>query len=89
MARTATYQPTILLVGNTNVGKSTLFNGVTGAHQAMVNAPGTTVEMLAGTWKKLGARIIDLPGTYSLIPKVQTRRWWLASLPPHTANTSI
>lgn len=69
MARTATYQPTILLVGNTNVGKSTLFNGVTGAHQAMVNAPGTTVEMLAGTWKKLGARIIDLPGTYSLIPQ--------------------
>ncbi|TBW21613.1 ferrous iron transport protein B [Arcanobacterium bovis] len=55
-------------MGNTNVGKSTLFNGVTGAHQAMINAPGTTVEVMAGTWRTLGVRILDLPGTYSLIP---------------------
>ncbi|MBM7824179.1 ferrous iron transport protein B [Arcanobacterium pluranimalium] len=59
---------TVLLVGNTNVGKSTLFNGVTGAHQAMINAPGTTVEVMAGKWRTLGVRILDLPGTYSLIP---------------------
>ncbi|QOR48691.1 ferrous iron transporter B [Trueperella pecoris] len=58
----------IALVGNPNVGKSTLFNGVTGSRQAVVNAPGTTVEVKAGTWKSLGARILDLPGTYSLIP---------------------
>ncbi|MDC4233501.1 ferrous iron transport protein B [Actinomyces sp. B33] len=60
-------QPTILLVGNPNVGKSTLFNLVTGARQAVVNAPGTTVEVMAGTWSSLGARVLDLPGTYSLI----------------------
>ncbi|MCI5825257.1 MAG: ferrous iron transport protein B [Arcanobacterium sp.] len=60
--------PSVLLIGNTNVGKSTLFNAVTGAHQAIVNAPGTTVEVMAGTWKSIGARVLDLPGTYSLIP---------------------
>lgn len=59
--------PTIVLVGNPNVGKSTLFNAVTGAHQAVVNAPGTTVEVMTGTWKKIGAHILDLPGTYSLV----------------------
>lgn len=59
--------PTIVLVGNPNVGKSTLFNAVTGARQAVVNAPGTTVEVMTGTWKKIGARILDLPGTYSLV----------------------
>ncbi|WP_246462348.1 ferrous iron transporter B [Trueperella pecoris] len=58
----------IALVGNPNVGKSTLFNGVTGSRQAVVNAPGTTVEVKAGTWKSLGVRILDLPGTYSLVP---------------------
>lgn len=59
---------TIALVGNPNVGKSTLFNGVTGARQAVINAPGTTVEVKAGTWRSLGARVLDLPGAYSLIP---------------------
>lgn len=58
---------TILLVGNPNVGKSTLFNALTGARQQVVNAPGTTVEMKRGTWRALGADLIDLPGTYSLI----------------------
>lgn len=60
-------EPTIVLIGNPNVGKSTLFNQVTGAHQAVVNAPGTTVECMSGTWSAIGARVLDLPGTYSLI----------------------
>ena len=60
--------PTVALVGNPNVGKSTIFNGATGARQRTVNAPGTTVEVKAGNWKAVGARILDLPGTYSLIP---------------------
>ncbi|QWW19849.1 ferrous iron transporter B [Schaalia sp. 19OD2882] len=59
--------PTVLLIGNPNVGKSTLFNTLTGARQAVVNAPGTTVEVMQGTWSALGARLLDLPGTYSLI----------------------
>jgi ferrous iron transport protein B len=60
-------EPTILLVGNPNVGKSTIFNIVTGARQRVVNAPGTTVEVMAGRWGAVGARVLDLPGTYSLI----------------------
>ncbi len=58
---------TVVLVGNPNVGKSTFFNAVTGAHQAVVNAPGTTVELMQGRSTALGARVIDLPGTYSLV----------------------
>ncbi|MDO4259976.1 MAG: ferrous iron transport protein B [Actinomycetaceae bacterium] len=67
LATSATTDPTIVLLGNPNVGKSCLFNLVTGARQAVVNAPGTTVEMMAGRWSALRARILDLPGTYSLI----------------------
>lgn len=59
---------TVVLVGNPNVGKSTLFNTVTGAQQAVVNAPGTTVDVMSGTWRTLNVRLLDLPGTYSLIP---------------------
>lgn len=58
---------TVLLVGNPNVGKSTLFNAVTGARQAVVNAPGTTVEVAQGNWRNLEAQVLDMPGTYSLI----------------------
>lgn len=60
-------EPTVVLVGNPNVGKSTLFNSVTGARQDVVNAPGTTVEVMQGQWRAVGARVLDLPGTYSLI----------------------
>ncbi len=59
---------TVVLVGNPNVGKSTLFNACTGAHQAVVNAPGTTVEVMQGQCTDLNVRMLDLPGTYSLIP---------------------
>ncbi|MBR6460068.1 MAG: 50S ribosome-binding GTPase, partial [Actinomycetaceae bacterium] len=67
MSPTGLKGSTIALVGNPNVGKSTLFNHVTGAHQTVVNAPGTTVHLSSGTWKSLGVTLLDLPGTYSLI----------------------
>lgn len=60
-------EPTVLLVGNPNVGKSTLFNGLTGARQNVVNAPGTTVEVSMARSSKCKARVLDLPGTYSLV----------------------
>ncbi|MDM8083523.1 ferrous iron transporter B [Cellulomonas cellasea] len=71
--------PSVLLVGNPNVGKSTLFNSVTGARQQVTNAPGTTVELQVGVWRKArtdGApvRLIDLPGTYSLLARSPDER---------------
>ncbi|SEJ33075.1 ferrous iron transporter B [Demequina mangrovi] len=61
----------VLLVGNPNVGKSTLFNHLTGARQRVVNAPGTTIGLAEGTWRAgaVDVTLIDLPGTYSLIAR--------------------
>lgn len=61
-------QSTLALVGNPNCGKTTLFNGLTGAHQQVGNWAGVTVESKMGSFK-VGAHafeIIDLPGTYTL-----------------------
>lgn len=59
----------ILLIGNPNTGKSSLFNQLTGARARVGNYPGVTVDRLSG-WVKFegssSAEIIDLPGTYSL-----------------------
>ncbi len=66
-SRQPTVEHTILLVGNPNVGKSTVFNALTGARQTVMNAPGTTVEVMVGRWGREGARVLDLPGTYSLV----------------------
>ncbi len=59
---------TVVLVGNPNVGKSTLFNHLTRARQRVVNAPGTTVSLANGTWHTPAhdLNLVDLPGTYSL-----------------------
>lgn len=61
----------IVLAGNPNSGKSSLFNQLTGLNQKITNIPGTTIENKKGTLKtKKGiAQITDTPGTYSLFPK--------------------
>lgn len=58
----------IALAGNPNVGKSSLFNQLTGARQHVANWPGKTVERRAGTCRlgHVEVEIVDLPGTYSL-----------------------
>jgi ferrous iron transport protein B len=79
--------PSVVLVGNPNVGKSTLFNALTGARQQVTNAPGTTVEVQLGTWRGLlgtasasgsdepaAVRVLDLPGTYSLLARSPDER---------------
>ncbi len=59
---------TIALAGNPNVGKTTLFNALTGAHQTVGNWPGVTVEYKSGyyTYQAQRVEVIDLPGIYSL-----------------------
>jgi ferrous iron transport protein B len=59
---------TIALAGNPNVGKSTVFNALTGARQHVGNWPGKTVEKKEGVFKHNGLELnlVDLPGTYSL-----------------------
>jgi ferrous iron transport protein B len=58
----------VLLIGNPNVGKSVVFNRLTGASVVSSNYPGTTVEFTKGTMRVEGrtAEVIDVPGTYTL-----------------------
>jgi ferrous iron transport protein B len=61
--------PLVLLVGNPNTGKTTLFNRLTGQNARIGNYPGVTVERKSGTSRLTGqtsVEIVDLPGTYSL-----------------------
>jgi len=60
----------ILLIGNPNSGKSSLFNQLTGIFQKIANYPGVTTEKKSGILKtsQHEFEIIDLPGCYSLYP---------------------
>ena len=61
--------PVVLLAGNPNSGKTTLFNRLTGSRAKVANYPGVTVSALQGTLHLDGAgpiELVDLPGIYSL-----------------------
>ncbi|MGE3180313.1 MAG: ferrous iron transport protein B [Phycisphaerae bacterium] len=60
---------TVALVGNPNIGKTALFNALTGYRRHVANYPGVTVEVARGPIRGGGAlqlELLDLPGTYSL-----------------------
>jgi ferrous iron transport protein B len=66
----------IAIVGSPNVGKSALFNALTGAYVTVSNYPGTTVEVSRGKLRLKGEEfeIIDTPGMYSLSPITEEER---------------
>jgi ferrous iron transport protein B len=66
----------VALLGNPNVGKSVLFNALTGAYVTVSNYPGTSVEVSRGATTIDGQHfeIIDTPGMYSLLPITEEER---------------
>lgn len=68
--------PRILLIGSPNVGKSALFNRLTGAYVVVSNYPGTTVTIDKGKCRLNGREyaVIDSPGMYSLLPITEEER---------------
>ncbi|MEE8307504.1 MAG: ferrous iron transport protein B [Gammaproteobacteria bacterium] len=69
-------EETIVLVGNPNAGKSTLFNRLTGLRQKTANYPGVTVEKRSGRLKLADktVELVDLPGTYALSAEATDER---------------
>jgi len=76
---------TILLMGHPNVGKSALFNRLTGANITESNYPGTTVDFTEGYLLVEGkeCKVIDVPGTFSTEPKDEAERVALDMLEEH------
>ncbi|MDO3379610.1 ferrous iron transport protein B [Geoalkalibacter halelectricus] len=83
--------PKIVLVGNPNVGKSVLFNALTGAYTTVSNYPGTSVEVSRGVCEVAGQRfeVLDTPGMYTLMPITEEERVARAILLEETPHTVL
>ncbi|MEG6585927.1 ferrous iron transport protein B [Dendrosporobacter sp. 1207_IL3150] len=81
----------VILVGTPNVGKSAIFNYLTGAYTTVSNYPGTTVDILRGRAKinKKSYEVIDTPGLYSLIPFTEEERVTRSLLEKEKADSVI
>ena len=83
--------PSVVIGGNPNTGKSTVFNQLTGGRARIGNYPGITVERSIGSTRLPGGRmvrVLDSPGTYSLVARSAEEQLAieaLAGLPPMDA----
>ena len=83
---------TIGLIGNPNCGKTTIFNGLTGARQHIGNWPGVTVEKKEGEASLPGCgavKVVDLPGVYSLTATSEDERATLEYVLSHEADLYV
>jgi ferrous iron transport protein B len=81
---------TVLLAGNPNSGKTTLFNALTGSRARTGNYPGVTVERRVGTWT-LGDReveLVDLPGAYSLAARSREEAVAIEAIVPAASRSA-
>lgn len=76
MSEQLPFSAKIVLVGNPNVGKSVLFNALTGAYTTVSNYPGTSVEVSRGycSINEKRYEILDTPGMYSMMPITDEER---------------
>lgn len=83
--------PVVALMGNPNVGKSTVFNALTGARQHTGNWSGKTVSGARGMMRCGGqpVALVDLPGTYSLHPRSEEERVARAFLASGEADAAV
>ena len=81
----------ILLMGNPNVGKSAVFNRLTGANVIVSNYAGTTVEFTKGIMRLAGQQVelIDVPGTYTLDPTNKAEQIAVEMLNEHTDDDVV
>lgn len=81
----------VALVGNPNVGKSSIFNLLTGLNQHTGNWAGKTVELAEGRYSFGGGdyRLIDLPGTYSLLAHSREERVSVDSILEDSADVVV
>jgi small GTP-binding protein len=91
MNEQSTDKTTVLMMGNPNVGKSALFNRLTGANAVVSNYPGTTVDYTRGTLieERKTYEIIDVPGTYSLEPRDAAETVAVRMLDEHRGATVL
>jgi len=66
----------IVLIGNPNSGKTSLFNSLTGLNQSVGNYPGVTVDKKSGKFTHINTdfEVFDLPGLYSIKPKSEDEK---------------
>ena len=69
-------EPVLIIVGSPNVGKSVIFNKLTGSYATVSNYPGTTVELTKGIgrFNSHQFEVVDTPGAYSLLPITEEER---------------